>query len=92
MLFNRHRFGFTSKLNLESLKYFSVPNQERLGKIDVRLSITALKQLPHSHSLHYLVMTEYQQILPLMYLLRWQGEGCRVVTTKCMLEFGKLYA
>jgi hypothetical protein len=85
MLFHRHRFGFASKFNLECLRYFSIPNQERWGKIDVRLNITALQRLPHCCGLHYLVMTEYQEILPLMYLLRAQGGSCQVVTTKCML-------
>jgi hypothetical protein len=59
LLFHRCRFGFTSKINMDNLKYFSIPNQQRLGKIDIRLNINAIRQLPNNRNMNFLVMTEY---------------------------------
>lgn len=77
---------------MENLKFFSIPNQQRLGKIDVHLNINALKHLPNNTNLNYLVMTQYQQIIPLIYLLRSQSHSCKILTTKSMIESAKIYA
>lgn len=37
-------------------------------------------------------MTEYQQVIPFIYLLRSQSQGCKILTTKIMLQCAKLYA
>lgn len=73
LLFNHTSFVFTTGLNLENLKYFCAENQERLGKIDIRFNIDAIRKLPHNHSINYIVMTDYAQILVLPYLLRGQS-------------------
>lgn len=57
VLFNRCRFGFASKINMENLKYFSIANQQKLGKIDIRININALRMLPNNLNFNYLVMT-----------------------------------
>jgi hypothetical protein len=44
---------------MDNLKYFSIPNQQRLGKIDIRLNINAIRQLPNKRDMNFLVMTEY---------------------------------
>ena len=37
-------------------------------------------------------MTEYQQIIPFIYLLRSQPAHCKIITTKIALEAARLYA
>lgn len=42
--------------------------------------------------INYLVMTEYQQIIPLIYFLRSQPKNCKIITTKIMIQLAKIYA
>ena len=72
LLFCRCHFAFITSINLENLKFFSLDTQERLGKIDIKFNINAIKQLPHNRNLHYILMTDYRQILSIPYLLRNQ--------------------
>ena len=65
--------------------------QERLGKIDIKFNINAIKLLPHNRSLHYILMTDYRQILSIVYLLRNQTNEVQIITTKSMLHSAQIY-
>lgn len=60
-----------SSLNMESLKMFNAHNQKRLGKINIHLDINYLKGLPRN--LDYILMSDYKQIVPIIYLMRGQS-------------------
>lgn len=57
LLYNRSRFGFVSKINMDNLKYFSIENQKNLGKIDIKIDINAIKRLHNNKNMNYLIMT-----------------------------------
>ena len=92
LLFNRTHFGFITSLNLENLKFFSVENQERLGKIDIKFNINAIRKLQNNKYFHFILMTDYQQILSIPYLLRNQNKDIKIMTTKSMLHSAQIYA
>ena len=37
-------------------------------------------------------MTEYQQIIPIIYFLRSQPSSCKILATKVAIEAAKIYA
>lgn len=91
LAFQRLRFALLDAHNLDYLSAFSRENQASLGRTEVRVQMGWLQAyLSFFRTINYVLLTQYQEILLLPFLLR-KCPQIKVVATSLMYELARIY-
>jgi hypothetical protein len=91
LAFQRLRLALVDAPALHQLQAFSRSNQAQLGKTEVRLQVKWLgTYLPFFKDTNYVLLTQYQEILLLPFLLRKCPE-IKIVATSLMYELARIH-
>lgn len=91
LAFQRLRFALIDAPGLHYLQAFSRSSQAQLGKTEVRLQVEWLSSYPSFFKdINYVLLTQYQEILLLPFLLRKYPE-IRIVATSLMYQLARIH-
>lgn len=76
--------------DLSGLVHFSKSRQRQLGKTNVRFNLTSLLKYPHFFKdIHYILLTDYEQILFLPFLSRMLPD-VTIIATSLMYQLSRI--
>lgn len=91
LAFQRMRFGLLDAPNLDYLSAFSRESQASLGKTEVRVQMGWLQAyLSFFRDINYILLTQYQEVLLLPFLLR-KCPHIQVVATTLMHQLARIH-